>query len=58
MAGITIKGLYKNFGKVEVLKDLNLEIKDGEFVALLGPSGCGKTTTLLSIAGIYRPTKG
>ncbi len=58
MASITLKGLYKNFGKVEVLKDLNLEIKDGEFVALLGPSGCGKTTTLLSIAGIYRPTKG
>ena len=58
MAGITIKGLYKNFGKVEVLKDLNIEIKDGEFVALLGPSGCGKTTTLLSIAGIYRPTRG
>ncbi len=58
MASITLKGLYKNFGKVEVLKDLNLEIKEGEFVALLGPSGCGKTTTLLSIAGIYRPTKG
>ncbi len=58
MASITLKGLYKNFGKVEVLKDLNLTIKDGEFVALLGPSGCGKTTTLLSIAGIYRPTKG
>ncbi len=58
MASITLKGLYKNFGKVEVLKDLNLTIEDGEFVALLGPSGCGKTTTLLSIAGIYRPTKG
>ena len=58
MASITLKGLYKNFGKVEVLKDLNLTINDGEFVALLGPSGCGKTTTLLSIAGIYRPTKG
>ena len=37
---------------------LNLDIRDGEFVACLGPSGCGKTTTLLMVAGIYKPTAG
>src|SRR5204862_6777756 len=37
---------------------MDLEVRSGEFVALLGPSGCGKTTTLLMIAGIYRPTTG
>jgi len=38
--------------------DLNLEIEHGEFISLLGPSGCGKTTTLLMVAGIYKPTTG
>ncbi len=50
--------LSKYFGEVRAVNDLNLEIKSGEFVALLGPSGCGKTTTLLMIAGIYIPTEG
>jgi len=55
---ITLENLSKHFGKVKAVDNLNFEISDGEFVALLGPSGCGKTTTLLMIAGIYKPTKG
>ena len=58
MVKVVLKEVSKYFGKVRAVDNLNLEIKDGEFVALLGPSGCGKTTTLLMIAGIYKPTKG
>ena len=55
---VSLKNLSKHFGKVIAVTNFNLEINDGEFVALLGPSGCGKTTTLLMIAGIYKPTTG
>lgn len=55
---IVFKHLCKHFGKVKAVDNLNLEVGDGEFVALLGPSGCGKTTILLMIAGIYKPSKG
>jgi len=55
---VTLENLTKYFGKVVAAEDVNLEIGDGEFVALLGPSGCGKTTTLLMVAGIYKPTRG
>jgi ABC-type sugar transport system ATPase subunit len=55
---VVFKDLSKHFGDVKAVDDLNLEINDGEFVALLGPSGCGKTTTLLMVAGIYKSTKG
>lgn len=55
---VILKNLSKYYGQVKAVDNLNLEIGDGEFVALLGPSGCGKTTTLLTIAGIYRPTGG
>jgi ABC-type sugar transport system ATPase subunit len=58
MVSIKLDNVSKHFGKVGAVKNLNLEVKKGEFVALLGPSGCGKTTTLLMIAGIYKPTKG
>ena len=45
-------------GKVLVVKDLNLDIKEGEFVTMLGPSGSGKTTCLLLLAGFETPTTG
>lgn len=51
MSHILIKNLYKSFGDNEVLKNINLEINDGELVTLLGPSGCGKSTLLRIIAG-------
>jgi ABC-type sugar transport system ATPase subunit len=55
---VALQGLTKKFGEVIGVHELDLEIRSGEFVALLGPSGCGKTTTLLMVAGIYRPTSG
>ncbi|MFQ6057333.1 MAG: ABC transporter ATP-binding protein [Anaerolineae bacterium] len=55
---VTLENLTKYFGRVVGAEDVNLEMGHGEFVALLGPSGCGKTTTLLMVAGIYKPTRG
>jgi len=52
MAQLSIQGLCKRFGPVEVLRDVNLEIADREFVCFLGPSGCGKSTLLRCIAGL------
>jgi len=54
---VRLENVSKTFrGGVDAVKNLNLEVKDKEFVVLLGPSGCGKTTTLLMIAGVYKPT--
>lgn len=58
MVSIKLEKVTKRFGDVIAVDNLSIEIDDGEFVALLGPSGCGKTTTLLMIAGIYKPTEG
>jgi inositol-phosphate transport system ATP-binding protein len=55
---LTLEGLTKHYGPTAAVDNLNLQVRDGEFVALLGPSGCGKTTTLLMLAGILRPTGG
>ena len=55
---VRLESLTKKWGSVVGTEDITLEIHTGEFVAFLGPSGCGKTTTLLMIAGIYRPTAG
>ncbi|MDR7522780.1 MAG: ABC transporter ATP-binding protein [Armatimonadota bacterium] len=58
MARVVLEHLGKQFGSVAALRHLDLDVAHGEFMALLGPSGCGKTTTLLLLAGIYRPTSG
>ncbi len=55
---IEIKNLYKKFGKLEVLSDINLSCKKGECIALIGPNGCGKTTLIKSILGMVLPDKG
>jgi multiple sugar transport system ATP-binding protein len=55
---VAFKGVYKLFGSVPAVRDLNLEIAQGEFLVLVGPSGCGKTTTLRMLAGLERPTYG
>jgi len=52
MASLTIKGLTIRYGETIAVENLDLEVKDKEFVVLVGPSGCGKTTTLISIAGL------
>lgn len=60
MPNITLKGVQKNYGggSANAVADLDLEIRDGEFMCLLGPSGCGKTTTLRMISGLEHPTGG
>jgi len=52
MADVKIKDIRKSYGAVEVIHGLNVDIEDGEFVALVGPSGCGKSTLLRMIAGL------
>ncbi|MDZ7602946.1 MAG: ABC transporter ATP-binding protein [Hoeflea sp.] len=58
MTSVSIKDLSLNFGEVKVLKTLNLDIGDGEFLVLLGPSGCGKSTLLNCIAGLLDVSEG
>ena len=58
MAEIELRNVNKHFGPVHVIRDVNLTVKDQEFVVLLGPSGCGKTTTLRMIAGLEAITSG
>ena len=52
MGSISLNGINKSFGSTEVLKNINLDIKDGEFLILIGPSGCGKSTLMNLIAGL------
>ena len=58
MTQISLRGLHKSFGTTQVVRDLNLEIADQEFLVLLGPSGCGKTTTMRMVAGLEQATHG
>jgi multiple sugar transport system ATP-binding protein len=58
MAAISIKGVSKQYGSVQVLRGIDLEISDGEFIVLVGPSGCGKSTLLRLIAGLEEITTG
>lgn len=55
---LQIKNIYKNFGNLEVLKDISIDIREGEFVTLLGASGSGKTTLLRIIAGLEYADRG
>jgi multiple sugar transport system ATP-binding protein len=58
MAGVEIRHLSKRFGQLHAVDNVDLSIREGEFLVLLGPSGCGKTTLLRMIAGLERPTGG
>ena len=61
MAEVTIKNIYKNYNPgvaKDVLRDINLDIKEGEFIVFVGPSGCGKSTLLRLIAGLDDITRG
>jgi multiple sugar transport system ATP-binding protein len=58
MAEVVIRNLNKSYDEVHAVKDVNLEIRDKEFVVLVGPSGCGKTTTLRMVAGLETITSG
>jgi multiple sugar transport system ATP-binding protein len=58
MATVSFDGVWKKYGEVVAVNDLNLGIEDGEFMVLVGPSGCGKTTSLRMIAGLEEITEG
>ncbi|MDH5531503.1 MAG: ABC transporter ATP-binding protein [Paracoccaceae bacterium] len=58
MTALSLSNVNKSFGKVHVLKDINLEVEDGEFVVFVGPSGCGKSTLLRVVAGLEDATSG
>lgn len=58
MGSVKVNSLVKSFGDFTALQNIDLDIKEGEFFALLGPSGCGKTTMMRCIAGFENPTSG
>src|SRR6201989_1966185 len=58
MARVLLRNLNKKYDEVHAVKDVNLEIRDKEFVVLVGPSGCGKTTTWRMLAGLETITSG
>jgi branched-chain amino acid transport system ATP-binding protein len=55
---LKISGLYKNFGGVQAIDDLNFEIAEGELLGMIGPNGSGKTTAVNLITGFVKPTEG
>ncbi len=58
MAAVSMRGVSKSYGSTAVVKSLDLEVKDGEFMVFVGPSGCGKSTMLRMIAGLEDITSG
>lgn len=58
MQTLELRGVEKSFGALQVLKEINIRIEQGEFAAIVGPSGCGKSTALRMFAGLEFPTKG
>ena len=55
---LRLEGMSRRFGNVNALRDINLAVRRGEFIALLGPSGCGKSTALNCLAGLLTLTGG
>ena len=58
MGHVSLRGIHKSFGKSDIIKGIDLEVADGEFMVFVGPSGCGKSTTLRMIAGLESITSG
>ncbi len=58
MHQVQLKNVFKSYGTNLIVKDLNLDIEEHEFIVLVGPSGCGKSTTLRMIAGLEEISKG
>src|SRR5581483_7578434 len=55
---LELQGVYSGYGRVNILRDVSLNVADGEIVALIGPNGAGKTTLLRTISGLTRATAG
>jgi multiple sugar transport system ATP-binding protein len=58
MGSVSLRGISKSYGTVDVIKGIDLEVQEGEFLVFVGPSGCGKSTTLRMIAGLETITSG
>ena len=58
MSSLKLEEVSKSYGENDILKNISLDVNDGEFLVLVGPSGCGKSTTLRLIAGLEEPSKG
>src|SRR5687768_10403344 len=58
MAHVVFDHIWKRFGTLPVVRDLDLKVNDGEFLVLVGPSGCGKSTTLRMLAGLETVSEG
>ncbi|MDE2453603.1 MAG: ATP-binding cassette domain-containing protein, partial [Burkholderiales bacterium] len=58
MGQVSLRGIRKSYGSVEVIKGIDLEVHEGEFLVFVGPSGCGKSTTLRMIAGLEEISAG
>ena len=58
MASVTFQNVQKKFGDLTIIKSLDIEVQDKEFLVLVGPSGCGKTTALRLLAGLEEITGG
>src|SRR6202041_4217585 len=55
---VRVRGIRKVFDELEAIRDVSLDVANGEFISLLGPSGCGKSTLLMMVAGLLFPTSG
>ena len=58
MATVRVENAAKNYGATKVLSDINIDVKEGEFIVIVGPSGCGKSSLLRMIAGLEAVTSG